>query len=151
MRSLRSGLLAALLLATIAAAAASASPRPPLFQTGRYAALAGDGSLSFVVARGQITRLQVRMPLSCENKRTHAHTAPTLAFAASRTNSYSRIYLPASGSANVSFVVDDNSRQPEIYLSLQLRGGVGHASLHALSQAGHENCSGAAGFDVHVS
>jgi hypothetical protein len=150
MRSLRSGIGSVLLLATFGVGAAAASPRPPLFQTGRYAALGKSGSLSFVVSRSQITRLQVRMPLTCENTRTHAHTAPTLAFAASRSNTYSRIYLPASGSANVSFVVDDNSRQPEIYLSLELRGGIGHASLHALSQGGQETCSGAAGFDVRV-
>src|SRR3954465_5502711 len=93
---------------------AAAAPRPPLFQTGRYAALGPGGSLSFVVSRQQITRLQVRMPLACQDKRTHAHTAPTLAFAAStgkgRANTYSRIYLPADGATNVSFVVDDNRR-----------------------------------------
>jgi hypothetical protein len=151
---LRSGFLAVLLLATIAAASATASPRPPLFQSGRYAALAADGSLSFVVGRSQITRLQVRMPLVCQNKRTHARSAPTLAFAAStgaqRPNTYSRIYLPADGSANISFVVDDDSRQPEIYLSLQLHGGVGHVSLHARSEAVRETCSGALGFDVRA-
>ena len=63
---------------------------------------------------------------------------------------YSRIYLPADGSANVSFVADDNSRQPEIYLSLQLHGGIGHVSVHARSQAARETCSGALGFDVRA-
>jgi hypothetical protein len=154
MRSLCSGLLAVLLLATVAAAVATASPRPQLFQNGRYAALGSDGSLSFVVARSQITRLQVRMPLACQNKRTHARSAPTLAFAAStgaqRPNTYSRIYLPADGSANISFVVDDNTRQPEIYLSLQLHGGIGHVSVHARSEAARETCDGALGFDVRV-
>jgi hypothetical protein len=150
----RSGLLAVILLATAVAATATAAPRPPLFQTGRYAALGPGGSLSFVVSRQQITRLQVRMPLACQDKRTHAHTAPTLAFAAStgkgRANTYSRIYLPADGATNVSFVVDDNRRQPEIYLSLQLKGGVGHVSVHARSNAAREACEGALGFDVRV-
>jgi len=154
MRSLRSGILAVLLLTTFAAASATAAPRPPLFQNGRYAALGTDGSLSFVVQRSQITRLQVRMPLACQNKRTHAHSAPTLAFAAStgrqRSNTYSRIYLPADGATNVSFVVDDDSRQPEIYLSLQLHGGIGHVSVHARSNAARESCDGALGFDVRV-
>jgi hypothetical protein len=154
MRGLRSGLLAVLLLAGAGAASATASPRPPLFQTGRYAALGAGGSLSFVVQRSQITRLQVRMPLVCQNKRTHARSVPTLAFSAStgreRPNTYSRIYLPADGNANVAFVVDDNSRQPEIYFSLQLRGGVGHVSLHARSEAARETCSGELGFDVRA-
>ena len=94
------------------------------------------------------------MPLACQNKQTHAHSAPTLAFAAStgagRANTYSRIYLPADGTTNVSFVVDDNPRQPEIYLSLQLQGGIGHVSVHARSKAAREACEGALGFDVRV-
>jgi hypothetical protein len=154
MRSLRSATLAAVMLATATAATATAAPRPPLFQTGRYAALGDNGSLSFVVARQQITKLQVRMPLACQNKRTHAHTAPTLTFGASgsagRATTYSRIYLPADGATNVSFVADDNTRQPEIYLSLQLKGGVGHVSVHARSNAAREACEGALGFDVRV-
>ena len=154
MRSLRSGSLAVLLLATVAAATATASPRPPLFQTGRYAALGTNGSLSFVVSRQQITKLQVRMPLDCQNKRTHARSAPTLAFAASTgkgpSNTYARIHLPAGGATNVSFVVDDNTRQPQIYLSLQLKGGIGHVSVHARSNAAREACEGALGFDVRV-
>jgi hypothetical protein len=153
MRALRSGLLAVLLLAAAGAATATASPRPPLFENGRYAALGEGGSLSFVVARSQIIRLQVRMPFVCQNKRTHARTVPTLAFSASTghpSNTYSRIYLPADGNANVSFVVEDNSRQPAVYLSLQLHGGVGHVSLHARSDAGREACSGELGFDVQA-
>jgi hypothetical protein len=151
MRILRSGLLAAVLLAT-AATAAGASQSPTLFQSGRYAALGANGALSFVVQRSQITGLQVRMPLSCQNTRTHRRSASTLSFgapAAGRTM-YSRIYLPADGSANVSFVADDNRRQPEIYLSLQLHGGIGHVSVHASSQAARETCSGALGFDVRA-
>jgi hypothetical protein len=151
MRSLRSSLLAILLLAT-AATGATASQSPTFFQNGRYTALGGNGALSFVVQRFQITGLQVRMPLSCQNTRTHKRSTPTLAFGASRAGrtTYSRIYLPADGSANVSFVADDNSRQPEIYLSLQLRGGIGHVSVHARSQAARETCSGALGFDVRA-
>jgi hypothetical protein len=150
MRILRTGTFAALLLAT-AATAASASQSPSLFQTGRYDALGANGALSFVVQRTQITGLQVRMPLSCRNTRTHKRTSPTLAFgAAAGHTTYSRIYLPADGSANVSFVADDSSRQPEIYLSLQLHGGIGHVSVHARSQAARETCSGALGFDVHA-
>jgi hypothetical protein len=154
MRSLRTG-LAAVLLLTVAVAGASASQSPSLFQSGRYVARATDGSLSFVVQRSQVTRLQVRMPLSCRNRRTHKLSVPTLAFGAvptgQRSTTYSRIYLPADGSTNVTFVADDNSRQPEIYLSLQLRGGVGHVSVHASSEAARETCSGAAGFDVRAS
>jgi hypothetical protein len=154
MRGLRTCVLAVFLLAAAGVGGASASPRPPLFQNGRYAALGASGSLSFVVERSQVTRLQVRMPLICRNKRTHARSVPTLTFGASsgsrRPNTYSRIYLPADGSANVSFVVDDNSRQPEIYLSLQLHGAVGHVSLHARSDAAREICSGALGFDVRT-
>jgi hypothetical protein len=152
MRSLRSGLCAVLLLATTATCA-TASQSPSLFQSGRYAALGGNGSLSFVVQRFQITRLQVRMPLSCQDTRTHRRSAPTLAFGApvGRSTTYSRFYLPADGSANVTFVADDNTRQPEIYLSLQLHGGVGHVSVHARSQAARETCSGELGFDVRAS
>jgi hypothetical protein len=153
MRSLRSGLLAVLLLVA-AATGAAASQSPSLVQSGRYAALGGNGSLSFVLQHSQITRLQVRMPLSCRDSRTHRLTAPTLAFGSSAPGArtmYSRIYLPADGSANVTFVADDNSRQPEIYLSLQLHGGVGHVSVHARSQAARETCSGALGFDVRAS
>jgi hypothetical protein len=152
MRSLRSGLLALVLLAT-AATGATASQAPTLFQSGRYVAQGAGGSLSFVVERSQVTRLQVRMPLSCRNTRTHRISAPTLVFgpAAARTTTYARIYLPADGSANVTFVADDNSRQPEIYLSLQLHGGAGHVSVHARSQAARETCSGAFGFDVRAS
>jgi hypothetical protein len=150
MRILRSSALAALLLVT-AAAGSSASQSPSLFQTGHYDALGGNGSLSFVVQRTQITGLQVRMPLSCQNSRTHKRTAPILAFGttAGRTT-YSRIYLPVDGSTNVSFVADDNSRQPEIYLSLQLHGAIGHVSVHARSQAARETCTGALGFDVRA-
>src|SRR5476649_2080220 len=79
MRSLRSGVLAVLLLAT-AATGATASQSPSLFQSGRYAALGANGSLSFVLQHSQITRLQVHMPLSCQNTRTHRRSAPTLAF-----------------------------------------------------------------------
>jgi len=61
MRILRTGTLAALLLAT-AAASATAGQAPSLFQSGRYAALGTNGSLSFVVQHLQITGLQVRMP-----------------------------------------------------------------------------------------
>jgi hypothetical protein len=153
MRSLRTGVLAVLLLAT-AATGATASQSPSLFQSGRYSALGANGSLSFVVHRSQVTRLQVRMPLSCQNTRTHSHSAPMLAFgaaAAGRATTYSRIYLPADGSANVAFVADDNSRQPEIYLSLQLHGGLGHVSVHARSSGVRETCSGALGFDVRAS
>jgi hypothetical protein len=109
--------------------------------------------MSFVLQRLQITRLQVRMPLSCQNSRTHAHSTPTLAFAAgtgTRSTTYSRIFLPADGATNVSFVVDDDSRQPEVYLSLQLRGGVGHVSVHARSQVARETCDGAVGFDIRA-
>ncbi len=140
MRILRSGLLAVILLAAAAAATATAararrSSRPAA--TPRWAAAA----LSFLVERSQITRLQVRMPLACQNTRTHAHTAPTLAFAADgrRANTYSRIYLPADGATNVSFV-RRQPRQPEIYLSLQLKGGVGHVSVHARSNRAREAC-----------
>lgn len=149
MRILRTGTLAALLLAT-AAAVATASQTPTVFQSGRYAALGANGALSFVVRSSQITGLQVRMPLSCQNTRTHKRSAPTLAFGAGGPTTYSRIYLPADGSANVSFVADDNSRQPEIYLSLQLHGGIGHVSVHARSQGTRETCSGALGFDVRA-
>ena len=102
--------------------------------------------------RTQITGLQVRMPLSCQNTRTHRRTAPIAGLRGDRAGrtTYSRIYLPADGSANVSFVADDNSRQPEIYLSLQLHGGIGHVSVHARSQAARETCSGALGFDVRA-
>jgi hypothetical protein len=151
MRILRTSTLAALLLAT-AATGATASQSPTLFQSGHYAALGANGSLSFVVQHFQITGLQVRMPLACQNTRTHRRSTPTLAFgarSAGRTT-YSRIYLPADGSANVTFVADDNSRQPEIYLSLQLHGGIGHVSVHARSQAARETCSGALGFDVRA-
>jgi hypothetical protein len=153
MRGFRTGLLAAL-LATVVVATATAAPRPPLFPSGRYAAAGAGGSVSFVLQRSQITRLQVRMPLVCQNKRTHAQSVPTLAFGGStgtqRWNTYSRIYLPADGATNVSFVVDDNARQPEIYLSLQLHGGVGHVSVHARSNVAREACEGASGFDVRV-
>ena len=151
MRILRTGTLAALLLAT-AATSATAGQAPSLFQSGRYAALGANGSLSFVVQHLQITGLQVRMPLACQNTRTHRRSTSILAFgarSAGRTT-YSRIYLPADGSANVTFVADDNSRQPEIYLSLQLHGGIGHVSVHARSQAARETCSGALGFDVRA-
>jgi hypothetical protein len=147
---LRIGLLTALLLGS-SAAAATAGQTPSLFETGRYAALGANGSLSFIVARTQITGLQVRMPLSCRDTRTHRRTAPVLAFGAAGTRTtYSRILLPSDGTTNVSFVADDNSRLPEIYLSLQLHGAIGHVSVHARSQATHETCSGALGFDVHA-
>jgi hypothetical protein len=150
MRILRTGIVAAVLLA-LAAASATASQSPSLFRTGRYAALGANGSLSFVVQRTQITGLQVRMPLSCRNTRTHRLSSSTLAFgAAGRPTMYSRIYLPVDGSTNVSFVADDNSRRPEIYLSLQLHGAVGHVSVHARSRAALETCSGALGFDVRA-
>ena len=153
MRSLCSVLAAVVLLGT-AATGAMAGQSPSLFQSGRYSALGVSGSLSFVVQRSQVTRLQVRMPLSCRNTATHRRTTPTLSFGAAalgRTTMYSRIYLPADGSANVSFVADDNSRQPEIYLSLQLHGRIGHVSVHARSQAARETCTGALGFDVRAS
>jgi hypothetical protein len=150
MRILRTCLLTALLLGS-AAAGATAGQIPSLFQTGRYAALGAGGSLSFVVARTQITGLQVRMPLSCRNTRTHRLSAPVLAFGTARARTtYSRILLPSDGTTNVSFVADDNSRLPEIYLSLQLHGAIGHVSVHARSQAAQETCSGALGFDVHA-
>ena len=68
MRILRTGTLAALLLAT-AATGATASQSPTLFQSGRYAALGANGSLSFVVQHFQITGLQVRMPLACGSQK----------------------------------------------------------------------------------
>ena len=151
MRSLRSGALAALLLALPVAVAAA--PQPTMFPNGRYSAADEGASLSFVLQRLQITGLQVRMPLSCQNTRTHAHSAPTLVFGKAGgkpASTYSRIFLPADGAANVSFVVDDNARQPQVYLSLQLRGGTGHVSVHARSQAGRETCDGAAGFDIRA-
>ena len=152
MRSLRSGSLAVILLATLVAAA-PAAPRPALFPSGRYAARDAGASLSFMLKRAQITGLQVRMPLSCQNTRTHARSAPTLTFGAAsgnRSTTYARIFLPADGATNVSFVVSDDARQPEVYLSLQLRGGVGHVSVHARSQAARETCSGAVGFDLRA-
>ncbi|HET6171025.1 MAG TPA: hypothetical protein VFD90_00370 [Gaiellales bacterium] len=150
MRSLGSSLIAVLMLAA-AATGATASQVPTVFQSGRYLAQGAGASLSFFVQRSQVTRLQVRMPLSCRNTRTHRLSAPTLAFgAAGRPTTYSRIYLPADGSANVAFVADDNSRQPEIYLSLQLHGGIGHVSVHARSQAARETCTGELGFDVRA-
>ena len=93
------------------------------------------------------------MPLAVpEHAHAQAHAPrrwPSAPRGAGRTT-YSRIYLPADGSANVTFVADDNSRQPEIYLSLQLHGGIGHVSVHARSQAARETCSGALGFDVRA-
>ena len=151
MRSPRCGALALLLL--VLPAAATAAPQPALFADGRYSAVDASASLSFVLDRLQITGLTVRMPLSCRNARTHARSAPMLAFTAAtgkRSNTYARIFLPADGAANVSFVVDDVARRPEVYLSLQLRGGIGHVSVHARSQAGRETCAGAAGFDVRA-
>ena len=153
MRSLRSGLLAAFLLATVAAATATAAARPQIFQNGRYTAVGPSGALSFVVGGTQITKLQVRMPLSCQNRSTHASSAPTLAFGAAgagRSTTYSRIYLPADGATNISFVADDNARLPEIYLSVQIHGKIGHVSVHARSEASKESCAGALGFDVRV-
>lgn len=148
---LRSGMLA-LVLAAAAALPALAAQAPGSTEGGRYAAHNAGGSVAFVVRNSQITGLQVRMPLSCRNSRTHRLTAPTLAFGASReTTTYSRIYLPADGSANVAFVADDNPRQPEIYLSLQLHGGSGHVSVHARSRAARETCSGELGFDIRAS
>src|SRR4051812_39974468 len=124
MRSLRTSSLIAVLLVAAAATGASASQVPTIFPSGRYVARGADGSLSFIVQRSQVTGLAVRMPLLCRNARTHRLSARTLAFgAAGRPTTYSRFYLPADGSANVTFVVDDNSRLPEIYLSLQLHGG----------------------------
>ena len=103
-------------------------------------------------SRSRSCRCACRWPART-SARTRAR-APTLAFAAStgkgRANTYSRIYLPADGATNVSFVVDDNRRQPEIYLSLQLKGGIGHVSVHARSNAAREACEGALGFDVRV-
>ena len=99
MRTLRSGALAALLLALPATAVAA--PQPTMFPNGRYSAAAEGASLSFVLQRLQITGLQVRMPLSCQNTRTHVHSAPTLVFGtAGKTapaSTYSRIFLPADG------------------------------------------------------
>ncbi len=116
--------------ARAAAAAATAAPRPPLFPNGRYARSATMALAQLRRSqRLQITRLQVRMPLSCQNTRTHAHSAPDARVRRpdrhALDDTYSRIFLPADGATNVSFVVDDDGRQPEIYLSLQLRGGVG--------------------------
>jgi hypothetical protein len=153
MRSLRSGLLAALLLVTAAVASATAAPRPQVFQNGRYVAVGNHGALSFVVGGTQITRLQVRMPVACRNRGTHTSSAPTLSFGAAgggRSTTYSRIHLPADGATNVSFVADDNARRPEIYLSLQVHGSIGHVSVHARSQAAKESCAGALGFDVRL-
>jgi hypothetical protein len=150
MRSLRSGLLAALLLAIVASATATAAPRPQIFQNGLYSAVGRSGALSFVVGGTQITKLQVRMPLACQNRSTHAKSAPTLAFGAAPSTTYSRIYLPADGATNISFVADDNTRRPEIYLSLQIHGKIGHVSVHARSQAAKESCAGALGFDVRA-
>lgn len=151
MRSLLRGAFALVLL--VLPAAATAALQPTMFADGRYSAVDAGASLSFVLDRLQITGLTVRMPLSCRNARTHALSAPTLAFKAAtgkRSNTYSRIFLPADGAANVSFVVDDVAHQPEVYLSLQLRGGIGHVSVHARSRAGRETCAGAAGFDVRT-
>jgi hypothetical protein len=150
MRSLRSAALA-VLLSALTAATASAAARPPVFQDGRYAALEPKGSVSFVLKRSLITKLHVRMPLTCRNSSTHARTAPGLAFGAggARTT-YARIYLPADGATNVSFVADDAARRPQIYLSLQLHGGVGHVSVHARANAARESCEGELGFDVRV-
>ena len=53
-----------------------AAPQPTLFPSGRYSAADESASLSFVLQRLQITGLQVRMPLSCQNARTHVHSAP---------------------------------------------------------------------------
>lgn len=148
MRTLRSGLLAVLLAGATALPALGAQA-PPGAPGGRYAAQNAGGSVAFVVRHSQITGLQVRMPLSCRNSRTHRLTAATLAFGApGRPTTYSRIYLPADGSANVAFVADDNARRPEIYLSLQLYRETGHVSVHARSRAGRERCSGELGFDV---
>jgi hypothetical protein len=149
MRSLRSAALA-VLLSALTAAAASAAARPPVFQDGRYAALEPKGSVSFVLRRSLITKLQVRMPLTCRNSSTHARSAPGLAFGGGARTTYARIYLPADGATNVSFVADDAARQPQIYLSLQLRGGVGHVSVHARTNAARETCEGELGFDVRV-
>src|SRR4029077_14330199 len=138
MRTLRSALLA-MLVPAAAALPALASQVPPGFQGGHYSAEGAAGSLSFVVHDAQITRLQVRMPLSCRNTRTHRLTAPMLAFgAAGSATTYARIYLPAARRANLPFVADDNARRPEIYLSLQLHGRVGHVSVHARSQVARE-------------
>ena len=71
-------------------------PRPPLFQTGRYAALGAGGSLSFVVSRQQITQLQVRMPLACQDKRTHAHSGADARLRAPRRARAARTRTPAS-------------------------------------------------------
>ena len=124
MRGFRSGFLVVLLL-TAGVATAVASPRPPLFQSGRYAALGAGGSLGSKV-----------FSMTSEGS---SRVVPTLAFRAStgrqRPNTYARISLPADGSANVSFIVDDDRRQPEVYLSLQLRGAAGHVSLQASSSA----------------
>src|SRR3954447_13306612 len=151
MRIFRNGLLAAALAVAVAPPALGAQA-PPGAREARYSAHSAGGSVAFVVRNSQITGLQVQMPLACRNSRTHRLTAPTLAFgAARRTTTYSRIYLPEDGSANVAFVADDNPRQPEIYLSLQLFGGAGHVSVHARSRAARETCAGELGFDIHAS
>ena len=150
---LRSGLLAILLLATAVAAPRRRQPRPPLFQTGRYAALGTGGSLSFVVSRRRSRgcRCACRWPA-----RTSARTRTRRRRSPSRLDGHGqREHLlphlpPGRRRANVSFVVDDNARQPEIYLSLQLKGGLGHVSVHARSKAAREACEGALGFDVRV-
>ena len=144
--SLRSGLLAVLLLAALAAAGATASPR---------AAALPERALR---RAGRRRLAQLRRLRAADHAAPGAHAAlvPEHAHARAqradarlrrrdgqRATTYSRIYLPADGATNVSFVVDDNSRQPEIYLSLQLHGGVGHVSVHARSQAARETCAGA--------
>jgi hypothetical protein len=147
----RIAVLLAVLLAAAAALPALAAQAPPGADGGRYAAHNAGGSVAFVVRHFQVTGLQVRMPLSCRNSRTHRLTAATLAFGASgRPTTYSRIYLPADGSANIAFVADDNARRPEIYLSLQLSRGGGHVSVHARSRVARETCSGELGFDVRT-
>ena len=154
MRSLRSGLLAVVLLAARGDRRDGQPARRRCSRTAatpRWAPAARSASSSSA-RRSRGCRCACRW--SCQNTRTHAPQRPDARLrrlaGRRRTNTYSRIYLPADGSANVSFVVDDNSRQPEIYLSLQLHGGVGHVSLHARSEAARETCSGALGFDVRA-
>ena len=117
---------------------------------------ATSGSLSFVVARQQITKLQVRMPLVCQNKRTHAQqradARPSPPPRASRPREHVLAHLPARRRRDERLVRRRRQRaaSPQIYLSLQLKGGIGHVSVHARSDAAREACEGALGFDVRV-
>ena len=154
MRSLRSGLLAALLLATVAVATAAAAARPQLFQSGRYAA-AGPSGVAQLRRRAHADHEAAgahaaQLPEHAARTGTARRRSPSAPPGRQRPTTYSRIYLPADGATNISFVADDNARQPEIYLSLQIHGEIGHVSVHARSEAQRETCAGALGFDVRV-